>query len=439
MSLKVHIRSLGCPKNDVDSKLMASYLKLAGHSLVQSPSAADVLVVNTCGFIEQAKAESIDHIFDLVREKGSGKRKRLIVAGCLAQRYRKELQAGIPEIDGFLGVGDVRRIVRMVTALDGASCFTGQLPDRYQCHDVMPNGSKCSFAYLRISDGCDNRCSYCAIPSIRGGFRSRPMADILREARHHAEQGVRELVLIGQDTTLYGADTGRRVTLTGLVEELLKSEGKYLIRLMYAHPAHLHKDLIRAMGSNKRFVPYVDLPLQHVSDKMLRLMNRKVSRKQVVELVERLRMEIPGVTIRTTYLVGHPGETSADFEKLLRFQEEYAIERVGVFGYSPEESTRSFSMSGRVRRSTADRRVDVLMSLVQEQSLARNHTMIGTCQDVIVDSSAGKGMMWARLLSQAPEVDGAVLLTGIRRRGSLVSARITAAEAYDLYASVGRV
>lgn len=435
MSPRVYIRNLGCPKNEVDGNIMAAYLRRSGCELVDNPTHADFMVVNTCGFIQQAKEESVDEILDLARYKATGRPKKLVVTGCLAQRYKEELSAGIPEIDYFLGIGDLRNIANMVTSNNGGRTYTGMVTKRYQVHDVMPLQQPRSYAYIRVSDGCDNMCSYCAIPSIRGRYRSRPIADIMNEVKFHLSNKVRELILIGQETTRYGKDIAGRSSFAQLLGRLLKSDAKMLVRIMYAHPATMTDDIIVMLASDSRVIRYLDLPLQHISDRMLRLMNRKVTSSQIRELIVRLRSTIPGITIRTTYLIGHPGEKSADFGKLLRFQEEFNIERVGVFGYSPEEGTRAYAQGHRVRESTISKRIDALMTLVQEQALRRNTSLVGSTQKMIVDGPASKGTVWARLFSQAPAIDGAVLLTGAFRRGSIVDARVTKAEAYDLYAA----
>ncbi len=435
MSRRVFLKNLGCPKNEIDGDLMASYLEEIGCKMVDSPEDAEVLIVNTCGFITEAKEESIGEILDLARLKSGGNGKKLVVSGCLAQRYKEELAAGMPEIDHFLGICDLKNIRSIVQSDSGTDSFTGKLTRRYQKHEVLPLRSRKSYAYLKISDGCDNHCSYCAIPLIRGRFRSRPVADILNEASKLGPAGFRELILIGQDTTMYGMDIYGQKRLGNLLGLLSGIDKRFFIRVMYAHPRHIDDDLINVLASNEQALPYIDLPIQHVSDRMLKLMGRKVTSKAIRRLVTKLRDKIPGITIRTTYLLGHPGETTADFEKLLRFQEEFNIERVGVFGYSAEEGTSSFRFDGRVRESTIARRIDTMMELVQEQSLARNHALVGSVQEMIVDAPADSGRVWARLFSQAPEIDGSVLLTGSHRVGSVVKGRIESAEAYDLFAA----
>jgi len=436
MNLRVFIKNLGCPKNEVDGGIMAAYLQRSGCVLVSSPYHADVLILNTCGFIEEAKQESIDGIFELVKIKNSGNRKKLIVAGCLSQRYRDELAAGIPEIDQFLGIGDLQKVVTAVGSAKGQSCFSNHVGRTYQRHDILPLQERRTYAYLKISDGCDNMCTYCAIPLIRGRFRSRPMKDIIREAKQYIENGFREIVLIGQDCAMYGTDIYKGSRLPQLLESIAELPGRYIIRVMYAHPANFTDEMIEAVASHDKIVKYLDLPLQHVSGRILKAMNRKVTPVQIRRLVEKLRVAIPGICLRTTYLLGFPDETRRDFEKVLHFQQEYDIERVGVFGYSPEEGTAAFSRSHRIRPSTIAGRIDELMSLVQEQSLSRNQSLVGSSQSLLVDGPAGDGRFWARLLSQAPEIDGCVLLKGRSRRGSFVSAGITSAEAYDLYADL---
>jgi ribosomal protein S12 methylthiotransferase len=434
MSPTAFIRNLGCPKNEVDGGIMAAYLERAGCVLVSSPARADLIIVNTCGFIRDAKEESLREIFELARYKDSNRPRTLVVAGCLAQRYKDELSEGIPEIDCFLGIGDLKNIENIVGPENGGRTFTGKLTRRYQVPEVYPQCRPRSFAYLKISDGCSNRCSYCAIPQIRGCHRSRPMVDIVGEARHHITRGARELVLIAQDTTDYGRDLYGRQALPELVSRLSALDGRFSIRIMYAHPKGLTSEIRTMLASGGRILPYLDMPLQHISDRILSAMNRRVTSKRILDLITRLRESVPGIVLRTTYLIGFPGETTSDFEKLLHFQEEFDIERVGVFGYSPEERTKALGAGSNVREGTIARRVDTLMNLVQEQSLRRNHSLVGSVQELLVDGPAGRGTVWSRLPSQAPEVDGSVLLRGRFRRGTMLKARITAAEAYDLKA-----
>jgi len=433
MHRKVFISNLGCPKNEVDGYTMAAYLEREGCRLVSDPENADILIVNTCGFIEDAKRESIDEILEMAEIKKTDDSKILVVAGCLAQRYFKELSAEMPEVDYFLGIRDLKNVMNIVNDSQKRT-FTGNLKGPYSKSDLYPLHQPRTYEYLKISDGCDNLCSYCAIPLIRGRFRSRQMSDIVNEARYHVESGTKELILIAQDTSMYGVDSYGRKALPGLLRQLSSIEGKFRIRLLYLHPAKMDDDIIDSIFENEKVLPYLDIPMQHISDKILRAMNRKITGKALARLVKKLRTRIPDLTIRTTYLVGFPGEKKRDFEKLLRFQDDYNIERVGVFGYSSEEGTRAHSLTPRVRADTIARRVDELMTLVQEQSFSRNEKLVGSVQSVIVDGAASEGHSFARMDSQAPEIDGVVLLKGRFRRGSMIQAGIKSAEAYDLYA-----
>ncbi len=433
MSRKVFISNLGCPKNEVDGAIMEAYLERAGCRIVADPESADLIIVNTCGFIEDAKRESVDEILELSELKKRNSSKTLVVAGCLAQRYKEELSAGMPEVDCFLGIRDLKNVLNIVNGTGGRT-FTGNLKGPYRKRDVFPVHQKRPFAYLKIADGCDNLCSYCAIPGIRGRFRSRQMSDIVDEAQYHVDAGAKELILIAQDTTLYGRDNYGRKSLPKLIDRIAAINGDFYIRLLYLHPARITDEIIDSVAENGRVIPYLDMPIQHISDRLLKAMNRKVLGRTIARLVDKLRARIPKLTIRSTYLVGYPGESSRDFEKLLRFQEEYDIERVGVFGYSPEEGTKAYGVSPRVRESTVARRLDEMMTLVQEQSLNRNQGLVGSVQNVIVDGPASDGHSFARMESQAPEIDGVVLLKARRRMGSIVKAKIRSAEAYDLYA-----
>jgi len=440
MPPRVYIKNLGCPKNEVDGGIIKSYLAQQGCEFTTSPERADLLIINTCGFIEEAKVESITAIFDAVEIKRRGRVRKLVVAGCLAQRYKNDLEADIPKVDHFLGIQDLKNVLKVLDWEAKGETYTGIVKRKYISRDVLPYDGGKSYSYLKISDGCDNHCSYCAIPMIRGRFRSRMMADITREAKNSVRQGARELILIAQDTTRYGADLYGSTRLPELLENLDRLAGDFCVRLMYTHPAHFTDSIINVLSQSKRVLPYLDVPLQHISDNVLNAMNRKTTSAQIKDLIGKLRDRIPDLTIRTSYLVGFPGETSSDFEKLLRFQDEFDIERVGVFGFSEEEGTAAFGRSRKVRNDTIAKRVDELMTLVLGQSLDRNTGMVGQTHAVLVDGPASRGHVWARLESQAPEIDGCVLVEGSHRKGTTASVELTSCDAYDFHAvSRGRV
>jgi len=440
MPPRVYIQNLGCPKNEVDGALIKSYLAQNGCVFTDSPNRADLLIVNTCGFIEDAKEESVNAIFDAVQIKQSGRPKKLIVAGCLAQRYKEQLSSEIPEIDHFLGIQDLKNVLKVIKSMANSDTYTGAVKREYISRDVLPYESGKSYAYLKISDGCDNHCSYCAIPSIRGRFRSRKMADIVREAEAIIHAGCRELIIIAQDSTRYGIDLYGKPRLPQLIERLDRLPGRFGIRLMYTHPAHYTDEIVETIAGPAKVLPYLDIPLQHASNRVLKAMNRKTTSRAIKDLIHSLRKRIDGLTIRTSYLVGFPGETSSDFELLLRFQDEFDIERVGVFGFSEEEGTAAFGRARGVRPETIAKRIDEMMTLVMGQSLDRNSSMIGDRLHALVDGPASTGHVWARLDSQAPEIDGCILVEGNHRRGSRISVELTSCDAYDFRAvSLGRV
>ncbi|GIW42085.1 MAG: ribosomal protein S12 methylthiotransferase RimO [Candidatus Binatia bacterium] len=436
--MKVYFQSLGCPKNLVDSEVMLGLLAQAGAEFVLDPAAADVCVVNTCAFVEAAKKESIDAILELGRHKELDPGKKIVVTGCLAQRYGPELAGLLPEVDAFLGTGDFPRLTDL---LEGRY---PNLPSRYgrPAHFLpdlgLPRLRTGPFfsAYLKVSEGCNRRCSFCIIPKIRGRQRSRPLDSILEEAERLAADGVVEVNLVAQDLTAYGRDLREGVGLARLVRELARVEGIAWIRLLYLYPSAIDTELLRAIAEEPRVCPYVDVPLQHASDRVLRRMRREKSGAALRRLVARIRNEIPGVAIRTTFLVGFPGETEEDFEILLDFVREARFDRLGVFPYSAEEGTEAASFPDQVPKKVARAR---LRRLVEEQariSAEQNAAMVGSAVTVLVCGEDERGRLYGRLATQAPEVDGVVYLRGTARPGSFVRARIDRASTYDLWARV---
>jgi ribosomal protein S12 methylthiotransferase len=427
----VYFRSLGCPKNQLDTEVMLGSLALRGFAIAERLEDADVAVVNTCSFIESAREESIEAILEVADLRESGRLRALVVAGCLPQRYGAELAKELPEVDAFVGTAAFTEIAPILEdALAGRSRGVYVEAGRTQLYDdatprllVGPGHS----AYVKIAEGCDRICAFCAIPGIRGRFQSRTLDSLVRELRQLAEAGVREVNLVAQDSTSWGKDLPGRPRLAELVRGLDDVPGIDWIRLLYLYPSAVDDDLVAAIASAKRVLPYVDVPLQHASDGMLRAMRRGTTAARQRSLVERLRAGIPGLTLRTTFIVGFPGETEADFEALCDFVRETRFDRVGVFRYSDEEGTAGAELPGKVPRSVARARYRRLTQLQQEIMAETLGEAVGREAEVLVDAVLGRGRALARLASQAPEIDGITYLAskGELAPGDLVAARIT--------------
>jgi ribosomal protein S12 methylthiotransferase len=436
--MKVYLQTLGCPKNLVDSELMLGAAARDGAQVVLDPEAADVLVVNTCGFIDGAKRESIDAILELARYKEDDRSKRLVVTGCLVQRYASELQRSLPEVDAFLGTGDFSRLPEVLqrSGRPDASRYGGAahlLPDA-----VVPRVRTGAFfsAYLKVSEGCDHTCSFCIIPKIRGRHESRSMPSVVAEAAALATDGVVELNLIAQDLTAYGRDRRDGTTLAALLRELVHIDGLRWIRLLYTYPRLVTDELLDTIASEEKICTYIDMPLQHISDRMLRAMRRERGGAAIRHLIRRIRERIPGVAIRTAFIVGFPGESEADFGELLDFVQQACIERVGVFMYSREEGTAAAELSGQVPQRDKRRRYDRLMRAQAAIARAANGRLVGSLQQVLACGTDEQGRSYGRLRSQAPDIDGVVYLRGESTPGSLDLVRISAANTYDLEGTV---
>jgi ribosomal protein S12 methylthiotransferase len=485
--MKIGFLSLGCPKNLVDGEVMLGIARDAGHDIISDASQADVLVVNTCAFIDSAKQESIDAILEMAAQKRDGNCTRLVVTGCLAERYRDELKKEIPEIDALLGTGEVEGIVEAIgdrrsavggrqsssdgvkaisplTFYSGNAALNASLPsdDRRtpSAADRPPNGERRTptptyiydsdtprvlttprhLAYVKVAEGCDYTCAFCIIPTLRGSYRSRTADSIVREARALAERGVRELLLISQDTTFYGIDRGERGALGRLLRELNAIDGLTWIRLLYLYPTTITDDVLAAMAECEKVCRYIDLPLQHASAAVLKRMRRPGSRRTYDALLSKIRDRVPGVTLRTTFIVGFPGETDADFAELEGFVADTGFDHVGVFTYSHEEGTRAFALEDNVPTAVKTRRRNALMAR-QKKIVAHAHrARIGTDVDILFDGPSPEHDMvvQGRLEGQAPDIDSVVYLTdcepGAFKTGDLIRARIVAARGYDLVA-----
>jgi ribosomal protein S12 methylthiotransferase len=439
MATRVYMHTLGCPKNRVDSEVMLGTLAEAGFRLVQDPARAEVVVVNTCGFIESAKVESIDAIVELADLKKTGRAKKLVVAGCLVQRHAAELAKALPEVDHFVGTGAYQDIARIVSDAQAKRLV---VPDPDFVHSAASprvNSLPSHTAYLKISEGCDNACAFCIIPKLRGPQRSRPVADVVAEAEALAAEGTIELSLVAQDLTAYGYDLPGRPRLHDLLRALAKVDGVRWIRLHYAYPRDVPDALVRAIAEEPKIVKYLDMPLQHSSDRLLRSMKRGRDSAFLRELLARLRAGIPGLALRTSLIVGLPGETEADFRDLLDFVAAQRFERLGVFEYSPEEGTPAAEMARQVPDAVKKERYARVMEVQQAISRAHQEAMIGRRIEVLVEgkSEETEHLLAGRHAQQAPEIDGLTYVNdGVAYPGEIVTVEVTDASEYDL---VGRV
>ena len=427
---KINVVTLGCSKNTVDSEHLAAQLAEAGYEIAFDSNRTDakVVVINTCGFIGDAKQESIDTILRFAAAKEQGCIERLFVIGCLSERYADELRAEIPEVDDYFGARDMQGIARALGAAGDPDTSTARVTSTPK-----------HYAYLKIAEGCNWHCGYCAIPLIRGPHRSVPKERCVEEAERLAAQGVRELIVIAQDTTYYGRDLYGRRALAELLERLCKVEGIEWIRLHYAYPTDFPQDVIEVMAREKKICPYLDIPFQHISDHQLTLMKRRHTKADAYALIERLRAAVPDLALRTTLLVGYPDETEEDFAELMEFVEKVRFERLGVFPYSEEEGTFSArKLEDNVPEEVKQERVDRVMALQNRISLEKNLARVGQREQVIIDSRQGDWYV-ARGRYDSPEVDQEILIPASERqlrRGKIYTVEITGAEEYDLYASV---
>jgi len=435
----VYFRSLGCPKNQVDTEVMLGALALGGYAIAERLEDAQAAVVNTCSFIESAREESVAAILDLVELREEGRLQALVVAGCLPQRYGQELVGELPEVDAFVGTGDFPRIVQILDhALEGGEPGLYVEPGRTHLYDedeprLLIGGGHS--AYIKIAEGCDRACAFCAIPAIRGRFQSRPLESIVREAEMLTRGETRELNLICQDTASYGRDLYGRPRLHDLVTEIDRVEAADWIRLLYLYPSQISDELIDAIAGAERVLSYLDVPLQHASDPVLRAMRRGVSAQAQCDLVARLRQRLDGLVLRTTFLVGFPGETDGDFELLCEFVREMRFERAGVFCYSDEEGTAAFDYADKVPDALARERSAELTRIQSEIMTEILTSQVGDEERVLIDEAAlggGTGRLW----SQAPEIDGLVHVRGSVEAGRFAQVRITGVRGADLEAEL---
>lgn len=435
--MKLLFISLGCDKNLVDSEEMLGLLTKSGNEIVDSEEEAEGIIINTCCFIHDAKEESVETILQMAEYKKAGSCKALIVTGCMAQRYKEEIIQEIPEVDAVLGTTSYEEIVK---ALEEAC--EGRHFQEYKDIDYLPltDGGRIlttggHFGYLKIAEGCDKHCTYCIIPKLRGRFRSVPMERLISQAEEMAEQGVKELILVAQETTVYGTDLYGKKSLHLLLKELCKIRGIRWIRILYCYPEEIYDDLITVMKEEKKVCHYLDLPIQHASDAVLKRMGRRTTKKELMDIVSKLRREIPDIVLRTTLISGFPGETQEDHQELLEFVDEMEFDRLGVFTYSAEEDTPAASMKGQIPEEVKEERRDELMELQQEISLEKGDARIGQELLVMIEGKvSGESAYIGRTYGDAPKVDGYIFVqTGeLLMTGDFARVRVTGALEYDL-------
>ena len=440
--MNIAIISLGCPKNQVDADVFCHALLKAGHTTVADPAQADAILINTCGFIESAKAEAIENILLACQYKQQNPGLKVVVTGCLAERYKQQIIQEIPEVDAVIGIGSNKAIPAILERV--CTPGAGQVESYGPKSDMPLGGARIistpqHYAYLKIAEGCNNRCHYCAIPLIRGPLRSRPLEDCVAEARWLAGEGVKELIVVAQDPTAYGEDWGRPGAVCDLLDALQAIDGIRWIRILYAYPERITDEFIAAMVRNPKVVPYLDLPIQHCNDEVLRAMNRRGGRAEIEDAIARLRAAIPGLTLRTTLIAGFPGETEEQYAELCDFVKKMQFDRLGCFAYSAEENTVAARMEGQLDEETRQRRADHIMELQAEVSAGKEKEKVGRTLECICDGVDGEtGMYLLRSRADCPEIDGNVLTPADTplETGAFYRVTVTDADTYDLYGYV---
>ncbi|SHJ44845.1 30S ribosomal protein S12 methylthiotransferase RimO [Tepidibacter formicigenes] len=436
MSLKIALESLGCSKNLVDAEVMLGILKNNGHRLTSNFEQADVIIVNTCGFIESAKEESINAILEFAQYKEKGNFKILIMTGCLAQRYSNELKDEIPEIDAIVGTGSYSKIADIIKRLTEEKNIVELDELDFVYDETLPRylSTPSYMAYLKIAEGCNNHCTYCIIPKLRGKYRSRKIEDLLKEAKSLANQGVKELVVIAQDTTRYGIDLYGEEKLSYLLRELSEIEELKWIRVMYSYPEALSEEIIRVISENKKICSYFDIPIQHCSDRILKLMNRRTTKDDIKQKIDLIRKNIPDAVLRTSIIVGFPSETEEEFDELKEFVKEVKFDRLGVFAYSKEEGTAAAKLEYQISDNIKEERREELMLIQQKISLKKNRFKIGNVYEVLVEEKLEDNVYIGRTYQDAYEIDGLVYVNTDKELeiGSFVDVKINNALEYDL-------
>lgn len=447
--MKVGFVSLGCPKNLVDSEVMMGQLAEAGYEITSNADDADTVVVNTCGFIESAKQESIDAILEATSLKASGRARRVVVAGCLVERYRDDLMKELPEVDAFIGTSQINDILKAADDQFDAKALTitpiGNKTSTYLYDEYTPRmrATRSHTAFIKIAEGCDRPCAFCSIPSMRGSFRSRRFGSIIEEARNLAKQGVKEVVLIAQDSSRYGEDLGEVDALAALIRALGEIEELEWVRVMYAYPTHVSDAFLDAIAETPKAVKYLDMPLQHGSRNVLKLMKRGGTRESLEKLIARVRDRVPGIAIRTTFITGFPGETEEDFEELVKFVQNCRFDNVGVFTYSDEEGTPAFDLPNKVDRKVAEKRRIRLMREQAKISKSLNKLKVGSTRRVLFEGLSHESdlLFQGRLEGQAEEIDGYILINDMPdgfqpEVGEIYNVKITEALDYDLVGAI---
>ncbi|NLW39395.1 MAG: 30S ribosomal protein S12 methylthiotransferase RimO [Tissierellia bacterium] len=433
--LKVFLITLGCSKNEIDSELMIGLLKRSNYILSSSLEDADIIIVNTCGFIKAAKEESIETIWEITEYKNIGKCKYIILAGCLAERYSEELLDEIDEIDGIIGTGNIGEIDKLIKRLEKGERkikITENINESY-----LENVERQSFRtteYVKISEGCDNHCSYCIIPKLRGKHRSRKIEDIMDEVKYLVDNGVKEVILIGQNITDYGIDLYGEYRLYELLDNLNNIEGLKWIRLHYLYPDNISSRLIHSIKNNEKVVKYLDIPLQHINNEILKKMNRRTTKEEIENLIYRLRKEIPEIILRTTFIVGFPGEDDAKFEELYQFVEKIKFDRLGVFTYSREEGTPAYNFPNQLDEKIKEDRRNAIMELQQKISYHLNKKKVGNIYEVLIEEENGDGIYIGRSYMDSPEIDGIIYIRSDKalQTGDFIKVLITDCLEYDL-------
>ncbi|MGQ0762630.1 MAG: 30S ribosomal protein S12 methylthiotransferase RimO [Acidobacteriota bacterium] len=446
---KVGFISLGCPKNLVDSEVMMGQLKLKGFEITADAEDADTVVINTCGFIDSAKKESIEAILEAARLKTEGKATRLVVAGCLVERYRDELKAEMPEVDAFIGTSQINEILSVCDPRTNTQSLPviplGNQSATYLYDESTPRvlATPSHYAFIKIAEGCDRPCAFCFIPQMRGHFRSRRFGSLVVEAQQLAEEGVKELILVAQDSSRYGEDLGKPDALAHLLRELSHTDGIEWVRVMYTYPTHISDAFLDVLAEEPKAVKYLDMPLQHASQNVLKLMKRGGNRASLERLIERVRSRVPGIGVRTTFITGFPGETENDFNELMTFIKNVEFDRVGVFTYSDEEGTPAFELPHKVEPNIAKRRRDQLMKEQSVIARRKHNALIGNTFGVMFEGESNESdLLWqGRMETQAPDIDGCVLINDAPEGflpvpGQIVDVLIEEAQEYDL---VGRI
>ena len=446
---KVGFISLGCPKNLVDSEVMMGHLKQNGYQITADAADAETVVINTCGFIDSAKKESIDTILEAAQLKTNGQARRIIVAGCLVERYRDELKAAIPEVDAFIGTNQINDILAVCDPKTNTRSLPvvpiGNQSATYLYDESTPRvlATPSHYAFVKIAEGCDRPCAFCFIPQMRGHFRSRRFGSIVAEVHQLAEEGIKEIILVAQDSSRYGEDLGKQDALARLLRELSHVDGIEWVRVMYTYPTHISDAFLDVLAEEPKAVKYLDMPLQHASQNVLRLMKRGGNRKSLERLIERVRQRVPGIAVRTTFISGFPGETEDDFKELMLFIKNVEFDRVGVFTYSDEEGTPAFALAEKVPHRIAARRRNALMKEQAKISRRKNKARVGEVVPVLFEGESKESeLLWqGRMETQAPDIDGCVLINDVPdgmvpAEGELVSVEITEGHEYDL---IGRI